>query len=425
MGGVAQVAGLGSPGYGARWRVFISHTSELRNFPKGTSYVAAVERAISAAGHVIVDMADFAAADQSSARVCAERVRGCDVYVGVLGTRYGSPVRDRHGVSYTELEFDTATEASLDRLVFVLDTEAEDLGIPASALIDREFGARQDAFRRRVQESGLTTQSFASPAVLGQLVERSLRDLVDTRQRRGQVLAEDVLTVRESRTPGAGDRVARWARGCPYRGLLPFDESDAEVFYGRERLAAELAVKLAARVTRGGLVVVTGASGAGKSSLLRAGLLPILARGQQVPGSDRWPRIVMTPTKDPLTELAARLAALGGSDTLAIRDGLVQHPDQAHLAVWSAVLAAAPATMSRRRHPATAAARLVLIVDQFEQVFTLNPGPGGEATRQAFITALCAAAANPVGPGQEPPALVVIAVRGDFWDRCAAVSRAR
>ena len=130
-------------------------------------------------------------------------------------------------------------------------------------------------------------------------------------------------------------------RGCPYRGLLPFGESDAEVFYGRERLAAALAVKLAARVSSGGLVVVTGASGAGKSSLLRAGLLPILARGQQVRGSDRWPRIVMTPTKDPLTELAARLAAVGGTDTLAVRDGLARHPDQAHLAVWSAVLAVA------------------------------------------------------------------------------------
>ena len=63
----------------------------------------------------------------------------------------------------------------------------------------------------------------------------------------------------------------------------------------------------------------------------------------------------------------------------------------------------------------------MLIVDQFEQVFTLNPDLGGEATRQAFITALCSAAANPVGPGQVPPALVVLAVRGDFWDQCAAV----
>ena len=163
------------------------HLAHLRaaGFPEGTSYVAAVERAISAAGHVIVDMADFPAADQAPARVCAERVRGCDVYVGVLGTRYGSPVRDRPEVSYTELEFDIASEAGLDRLVFLLDTDAADVGIPLSALIDREFGARQDAFRRRVQDSGLVTQSFASPAGLGQLVERSLRELADTRRRIG------------------------------------------------------------------------------------------------------------------------------------------------------------------------------------------------------------------------------------------------
>jgi Domain of unknown function (DUF4062) len=147
--------------------------------------VAAVERAISSAGHVIVDMADFPAADQAPAQVCAQRVRGCDVYVGVLGTRYGSPVRDKPEMSYTELEFDTATEAGLDRLVFLLDTDAEDVGIPPSRLIDREFGSRQDAFSRRVQESKLVTQSFASPDALGMLVERSLRDLADTRRRIG------------------------------------------------------------------------------------------------------------------------------------------------------------------------------------------------------------------------------------------------
>ena len=147
------------------------------------SYVAAAERAVSAAGHVIVDMADFPAADQPAAQVCADRVRGCDVYVGILGTRYGSPVRDRPDVSYTELEFEAATEAGLDRLVFLLDTDADNVGIPLSRLIDREFGARQDAFRGRVRDSGLTG-SFASPAGLGQLVERSLRDLAVARRGR-------------------------------------------------------------------------------------------------------------------------------------------------------------------------------------------------------------------------------------------------
>ena len=169
-------------------------------------------------------------------------------------------------------------------------------------------------------------------------------------------------------------------------------------------------------------MVVTGASGSGKSSLLRAGLLPILAQGQQIQGSGQWPRIVMTPTKDPLTELAARLAAVGGPDAIAVRDSLASHPGQAHLAIRSAILAV-PSRRDAERPavPGEGAQRLVLIVDQFEQVFTLSPDLGSEATRQAFITSLCSAAANPVGPGLEPPALVVIAVRGDFWHRCSAV----
>ncbi|MGY1668949.1 tetratricopeptide repeat protein [Geodermatophilus sp. SYSU D00696] len=192
-GALLRLACSVASGDGARWRVFISHTAELRDFPRGSSYVAAVERAISAAGHVIVDMADFPAADLPSAQLCVDRVRGCEVYVGLLGTRFGSPVRDRPEVSYTELEFDTATEAGLDRLVFLLDTDAENLGIPPSKLIDREFGARQDAFRRRVRDSGLTTQSFANPDKLGRLVERSLRELAETRRReRSGIVREQV-----------------------------------------------------------------------------------------------------------------------------------------------------------------------------------------------------------------------------------------
>ena len=175
----------GSAGHdSAGLRVFVSHTSELREFPAGTSYVAAVERSISACGHVIVDMADFPAADQVPAELCAERVRECDVYVGVLGTRFGWPVRDRPEVSYTELEFNTATQEGLPRLMFLLDTGTADVGIPVWALLDRDYGARQDAFRRRVQESGLVTQAFTDPATLGQLVERSLRELAERRRRR-------------------------------------------------------------------------------------------------------------------------------------------------------------------------------------------------------------------------------------------------
>jgi transcriptional regulator with XRE-family HTH domain len=308
-------------------------------------------------------------------------------------------VADQAALSFGGLLRQLRAEARLTQ-----EELAEAAGLSPRSVSDLERGvnrtARKDTAELLAEALGLdgaSRESFVAAA-------------------RGRGPAEDVLAARDGETPGVGQRGARGMRGCPYRGLLPFGESDADVFYGRERLAAELA----ARAADGGLVVVTGASGAGKSSLLRAGLLPILAQGRQIPGSDRWPRIVMTPTKDPLTELAARLAALGGPDALAVRDGLARHPDQADLAIRSAVLAAAV----RDAEPSTpddSVARLVLIVDQFEQVFTLNPEPGGEATRQAFITALCSAATNPVGSGLEPPALVVIAVRGDFWDRCAAV----
>jgi len=178
-----SVAVSDGPDDDAGWRVFVSHTSELRDFPKGRSYLAAVERAVSACGHVVVDMADFPAADLPAAELCRERVQGSQVYVGVLGTRYGSPVRDKPDVSYTELEFDTATAAKLPRLLFLLDTDAENVGIPPSKLIDYEFGDRQKEFRRRVRDSGLVTQTFTDPGTLGQLVERSLRDLAEQRRR--------------------------------------------------------------------------------------------------------------------------------------------------------------------------------------------------------------------------------------------------
>jgi hypothetical protein len=90
--------------------VFVSHTSERRDYPRAGSYVNAVERAIIACGHVPVDMKDFPAADKPPADLCTERVRDCYVYVGLLGMRYGSPVRDKPEVSYTEFEFDAATE---------------------------------------------------------------------------------------------------------------------------------------------------------------------------------------------------------------------------------------------------------------------------------------------------------------------------
>jgi hypothetical protein len=166
------------PGSGP-WRIFLSHTSELRDYPRGNSYIDCAERAVSAAGHAVRDMADFPAVDEAPASLCEQRVNESDVYMGIYGMRYGSLVRDQPDISYTELEFNTASARGMPRLIFVIDSESEDLALPLKALIDREYGQRQDSFLQRVKEAGLTLQRFRSPDDLKLLIERSLRALAD------------------------------------------------------------------------------------------------------------------------------------------------------------------------------------------------------------------------------------------------------
>jgi tetratricopeptide (TPR) repeat protein len=331
---------------GARWRVFVSHTSELREFPAAGSYVAAVERAIMACGHVVVDMADFPAADQVPADLCRERVRGCEVYVGVLGIRYGSSVRDEPEVSYTELEFNTATEAGLDRLVFLLDTNAADVGIPLSRLMDAEFGARQAEFRRRVQEGGLVTQLFADPATLGQLVERSLRELVEQRRR-------------VDSGAGQGGRVAVLVAGEIPQEPLGFQPRP-------DLLSALDAPGGGTRVVH----ALTGMRGVGKTHLAAA-----YARAKVVEG---WRLVAWVNAEDPagmLAGLAEAAAALGldAGDVQAagraVRHRLETDGDRCLLVFDNAV----DSDLLRPFLPAVGAARVIITSNQ-QAVANLGAG---------------------------------------------------
>ncbi|MGH3753789.1 MAG: helix-turn-helix domain-containing protein [Pseudonocardiaceae bacterium] len=208
----------------------------------------------------------------------------------------------------------------------------------------------------------------------------------------------------------------RWQDSCPYRGLAAFHEDQAEVFYGRELMTTQLLAQLAGRVRGGvGMQVVTGPSGAGKSSLLRAGLLPALAKGTLGPGSQDWPQLVITPGPAPLDELAVHLAQLASVNSAEVRESLAEHPDTAHLNVRQALLACA--AQHAGSEPRISPSRLVVIVDQFEELFTVVID---KAEREAFITSLCAMAGVGRRSTELPPAIVVLGLRADFFSDCTA-----
>jgi WD40 repeat protein/transcriptional regulator with XRE-family HTH domain len=227
-----------------------------------------------------------------------------------------------------------------------------------------------------------------------------------------QVVIDDWLgTLRRiRRTPGKRPVDAP----APYRGLASFQPSDAEWFYGRQRLTDLLMEHLRARYRGGGLLFAVGPSGSGKSSLLRAGMVPSLrAGGLRVPGSADWPVALFSPGARPVHELAAQLAQLAGGDMAVLTESLLAEPDRCAEVIQQALR---PESDERAgpRGDGVSRQRLVIVVDQFEEVFTLCREEGD---RQAFITALSATANCPAA------ALVVLGLRADFYPNALRCSK--
>jgi class 3 adenylate cyclase len=178
--------------------------------------------------------------------------------------------------------------------------------------------------------------------------------------------ANNVIGLKLARLYGGDEGPVEAGLGeCPYKGLASFAEADARLFFGRERLVGELA----ARTVGTGLLAVVGASGSGKSSVIAAGLLPSLRAGL-LPGSEHWRSVVMRPGEHPL----------GALDALSIADR-----DEGR--------------------------RLVLVIDQFEELFTTCQD---DAERGAFVEQVVAIAKD-VDRG-----VVVLGLRADFSGECAA-----
>jgi len=173
---------------------------------------------------------------------------------------------------------------------------------------------------------------------------------------------------------------------CPYKGLAAFEPEDVDYFFGREALVDQLV----RRLRRDSVLVVGGPSGSGKSSLVRAGLVPVIADGA-LPGAEGWRVALLTPGPRPLGELHYQLT----------RDSSGAVP----------TLEALRANPALARHMSETGEPLLLCIDQFEELFTLCDDPDEQ---EAFVGAL-AAHLDPA----DSRSRAVLVIRADFYGACA------
>lgn len=176
----------------------------------------------------------------------------------------------------------------------------------------------------------------------------------------------------------------------PYKGLRPFEEADADDFYGREALIDDLLNRLRDK----NFLAVIGPSGSGKSSVVKAGVLPALRR-DKLPGSAKWFIAEMVPSANPFQELESALLSVAARRV----SNLGQQLRQNERGLLESIQQILP----------DSASQLVLVIDQFEEVFTLVEN---ESTRAMFLNNLLVATTT-----SDSPLRVIITMRADFYDR--------
>ena len=189
---------------------------------------------------------------------------------------------------------------------------------------------------------------------------------------------------------------------CPYKGLDVFEEEDAELFFGREKLIDDLV----SRVKESRTVFITGPSGSGKSSLVRAGLNHALKQGDiKELHSERWLYETLKPGRDPIGELARVASSFAG--TLNAGEDIRSKglSDATVLAQWCEI------ALKDGRDK-----RAVLFIDQFEEIFTQVGTKKSE--RVAFLNMLTHAATV-----EDGRVIILFSMRSDFVSNCATYSQ--
>ena len=341
-----------------------------------------------------------------------------------LGTRLPSQFRRADGSAYasgTEYEFEIAAEAHKaygkpELLVYRKTTH------PVVNLQDEEnVRSRLDQKRaldvflqhwfHNAQDGTLVAafHPFEQPVDFEEKLEIHLRKLIEAKLPPGEALAE-------AAPPS-------WIHGSPFRGLAVFEAEHAAVFCGRSKATSEVVAALREQARAGtAFVLVTGMSGGGKSSLLRAGVLTLLDTPGVIEDVALVRRSLTRPGdggNDPLIGLAtallrpdalpelAQVADLENGDAVGLAAKLAARPESVASLVGEALVHAATAFERSKGLAGTPRARLALVVDQLEEVFTQDLDP---ARRQAFITVLAVLA-------RSGRAWVLATLRSDFYAR--------
>ncbi len=352
-----------------------------------------------------------------------------DIVICILWSRLGTRLPDQYkradGSSYdsgTEWEFEDALAAYKERgtpdlIVYRKSAEPhvsmsnEDALLEKLAqkraldtFIDRWFGNPQESFKAAFHQ-------FPSPDEFESLLENHLRRLIRER------LPHHVTEAGEAAVS------VRWHKGSPFRGLESFDYEHAPVFFGRTRAIGEIKNMLVTQAAQNrAFLMIFGMSGSGKSSLARAGVLPTITHPGIIEGIGVWRHGIMRPTdaRDLLYGLAlALLEATGlpelhenGINAEELASLLRDAPQRALAPLKAALQSAAESTAQREKLTQIPVSKFALVIDQFEEIFTLE-NVDNEA-REQFVGALSVLARSGL-------MWVICTMRSDFFARCAEI----
>lgn len=370
--------------------IYLSSTYEdLKDFR------SAVVQALRQSEYHVIAMEDYVATDHRPVDKCLKDVEKADIYVGVFAFRYGYIPPAEHnnpnGLSITELELRHAQRLKKPCLTFLADQKLS--GFPA-AMMDAFTGDGKTGkhIKRLRGELGreLTASFFSVPYYLASLVQAAV----------ASHLATHSTPSSSGSLESSASAAVTWnveKDGSPYPGLMHFTRKYAPVFLGRDREVCEILDRL--REPEGHFLLISGASGSGKSSLVDAGVLPRIEKNG-IAGDRTYTCVRMVPSGgnhlfDALLRPLHLYAERAGMDAYKVAEELVRQPGNLGKRVQE-VVAKGMGTDG-----------LVLFLDQMEELFTTLD----QAQSQAFLSALYQAA-------QGANLHVIATIRSDFLQYC-------